>query len=394
MPSIATPPSTRRDVDDPIERGVRLHGQALAALDDGDLDHALALAGEALAIFEAESGPTHPDVANVLNCIARIHVERADYAAAESCCRRASDIMREVRTLASGDDIDRLTVQCLTGLGDIRRMLGQYGDAEAPLQEAIAMGEAALGKDDEDVVTAVNSLAVLFKYSGRFDESAALYARALAATEAAGAGDDALATLLHNIGGLEHARGNFAAGEPAARRSVELRERALGPDHPAVAADLAALAAIVDGQGRHDDAEAMYVRALETFERVYGPDHYEVAVNLNNLAGVRHAQGRAGDAEALYRRALEIKERLLGADHPDVGLSLNNLGLLLDDAGRPQEAEAAFARALAIFEARLEVGHPKRVACASNYAALLRALGRDDEAAGIDGRSSGGNPIG
>jgi tetratricopeptide (TPR) repeat protein len=393
MPSIASPPSTR-EFDDPIERAILLHGDALAALDAGTPDRALALAAEALAIFEAESGPTHPDVANVLNCMARIHVERADYASAEAASRRASDIMREVRTLASGDDIDRLTMQCLTGLGDVLRMLGRYGDAESPLREAIAIGEASLGEDDVDLVTAVNSLAVLFKYSGRFDEAAVLYVRALAAAEAAGADDDTIATLLHNIGGLEHARGNFAAGEPAARRSVELRERALGPDHPSVAADLAALAAIVDGQGRYDEAEAMYARAIETFERVYGPDHYEVAVNLNNLAGVRHAQDRADDAEALYRRALEIKERLLGADHPDVGLSLNNLGLLLEDAGRPEEAEQAFARALAIFETTLEAGHPKRVACGRNFAALLRALGRDDEAASLEARASGGYPIG
>ena len=32
-------------------------------------------------------------------------------------------------------------------------------------------------------MTAVNSLAVLFKYSGRFDEAAVLYERALAAAE-------------------------------------------------------------------------------------------------------------------------------------------------------------------------------------------------------------------
>ena len=194
-------------------------------------------------------------------------------------------------------------------------------------------------------MTAVNSLAVLFKYSGRFDDAAALYERALAAAERTGASDESLATLLHNIAGLEHARGDYARGEPAARRSVELRERALGPDHPAVAADVAALAAIVDGLGRHDEAEALYLRALGTFERVYGPDHYEIAVNLNNLAGVRQAQGRLAEAEELYRRALAIKEALLGGEHPDVALTLNNLALLLDArVGEPKPNRSTSAR--------------------------------------------------
>ena len=38
---------------------------------------------------------------------------------------------------------------------------------------------------------------------------------------------------------------------------------------PTVAADIAALAALVDGQGRHDEAEQMYRRVLAVFERAF-----------------------------------------------------------------------------------------------------------------------------
>jgi hypothetical protein len=37
-----------------------------------------------------------------------------------------------------------------------------------------------------------------------------------------------VATLYHNLGGLEHARGRYARGEPFACRSVAIREKALG----------------------------------------------------------------------------------------------------------------------------------------------------------------------
>jgi tetratricopeptide (TPR) repeat protein len=374
----------KAEQEDPIERAVRLHGDALAALGEGRIHDAAAAATDSLDLFERESGPYHPDVANVLNCLARIHEHRADYAAAEDCGRRSVDVMRRVREESPGADIDRLYVQSLTSLGDATRIRGKYAEAESCLREAISIAETALGTEDEDCVTALNSLAVVFKYSGRFDEAAGLYDRALRAAELAGAGDDTLATLLHNIGGLEHARGNYAAGEPAARRSVELRERALGPDHPSVAADVAALAAIIDGQGRYEEAEALYERALATFERVHGPDHYEIAVNVNNLAGVRQAQGRLADAEVLYRRSLAIKEALLGDDHPDVALTLNNLALLLDTTGNPEEAAALYERALRTFAHRLDRGHPKIQACARNYAALLRDQGRASEASVIE----------
>ena len=356
--------------DDPIDRAVRLHGEALAALEDERLDAALTAAAGALALFERESGPGHPDVANVLNCLARVHERRTDWREAEACSRRSVAIVRRVREQAAGADLDRLQVQSLTAHGEALRALGRYAEAEERLREALAGGEA-LGEADEDLVTALNALGVLCKYSGRFDEAAALYARAVRIVEA-GAGPDApeLATLLHNLGGLEHARGDYARGEAPARRSVEIRERALGPDHPAVAADLAALAAIDDGQGRRGEAEAMYLRALRIFERAYGPGHYEVAVNLNNLAGIRHAEGRLEDAEAMYRRSLAVKERLFGPDHPDVALTLNNLGLLLADAGRLDEAAALYERALRTFEACLPHDHPKVKGCRENYEAL------------------------
>ena len=72
-------------------------GRPSRRVGDGALDRAAALAGESLALFEQESGPFHPDVANVLNCLARVHEQRADYAAAEACGRRSVDVMRRVR---------------------------------------------------------------------------------------------------------------------------------------------------------------------------------------------------------------------------------------------------------------------------------------------------------
>ena len=49
-------------------------------------------------------------------------------------------------------------------------------------------------------------------------------------------------------------RGRPADGEAAARAAVSIRAAALGDEHPATAADRAALAAILDATGRHDEA--------------------------------------------------------------------------------------------------------------------------------------------
>src|SRR5262249_10834297 len=162
------------------------------------------------------------------------------------------------------------------------------------------LAEAAF-PDDLDTAALLNGLGVLHKYQGRYDEAEPVYRRAPAVVEGTpGPAHPQAASLYHNPRRPGHPPGRAppppplaapggraAAGEPWARRSVEVREKACGPDHPAVAADKAALAAILDAQGRFDEAEALYAEALAVFERIYGPEHYELAVNYNNLAAIR-----------------------------------------------------------------------------------------------------------
>jgi tetratricopeptide (TPR) repeat protein len=371
---------------DAIDQAVDLHDTALAALDRHQASEALTFAEHALELFEREAGPLHPDVANVLNCMGTAHDRLGNYDLAKACFERAVAIMRDVRTRASGKDIDRLYVQSLIGLGNMDRITGRYAEAEPSLREALSLAEASLGSDDDDVITALNALGVLSKYWGRFDDAEKCYERAIRIAERNRVSGECLATLLHNLGGLEHARGEYARGEEPARRSVHIRERMLGPHHPSVAADVAALAALVEGQGRYEEAEQMYRRVLATFERIYGPNHYEIAVNLNNLAGVREALGHPAEAETLYRRALAIKEQLFGPDHPDVAMTLNNLALLLASHGRLDEADALYSRALRTFSERLEPGHPKIRGCVENYSALLREQGRTAAAQELESR--------
>ena len=265
-------------------------------------------------------------------------------------------------------------------LGDVLYQQGRYHDAEPVLLEAIAALEQGFGADHLEVATALNNLAVCYKYLARFAEAGPLYQRALRITEhALGKGDPEVATIYHNLGGLEHAAGNWMRGEPFARKSVRIRRRALGPNNPDVAADMTALAALLDQQKKYEEAERLYRRALAIVERAYGPDHHLVAVNLNNLGALYQATGRTKDAEPMYRRALSIDTAGLGANHPKVGFAVNNLAVLLR-ADRPAEAAALFRRALTIFRRTLGPTHPNVGVCLENYASVLRILGRRSEA--------------
>lgn len=268
----------------------------------------------------------------------------------------------------------RATVGALLDAGSRAIEAAAYSEAEIDLREALALAERRLGANDLATARVLNQLGMLAKYTARFDEGHADYLRALAIAEATGDDPLLIADLCHNLGGLEHAREDFAAGEPFARRAVEIRARILGPDDPAVAADRAALAALLDGQGRYEEAEALYVEAIAVWERMAGPPPIELAVSLNNLAAIDQARGRLEPAEPLYRRALALKERLLPPGHPDLAMTLNNLAVLCRKEGRLAEAAGLYARALDIFARALGPDHPKARTCRANYARLLEEM--------------------
>jgi tetratricopeptide (TPR) repeat protein len=210
-----------------------------------------------------------------------------------------------------------------------------------------------------------------FRYAGRFGDAELAYRRALAVIERAADVDrEDLAAVFHNLGGLAHARGDFEAAEPLARRAVEIRSSVVGPGAVATLLDRSAHAATLHAVGRSAEAEASIRDLLGDLEAALGADHPEVAVALNNLAAIVQRRGELAEAESLYRRVIAIKEARLGADALPLAIPLNNLGTVLRASGRAAEAADLYARALTLLECSVEGDHPTLLAVRRNLARL------------------------
>jgi|CZKR01.1.fsa_nt_gi tetratricopeptide (TPR) repeat protein len=77
------------------------------------------------------------------------------------------------------------------------------------------------------------------------------------------------------------------------------------PD-PNVAKDLNNLAKHYDDQGRYSEAEPLYKRALTIEEKALGPDHPAVAQVTENLARTLRKLGRDTEAKAYEEQAAKI----------------------------------------------------------------------------------------
>jgi tetratricopeptide (TPR) repeat protein len=245
------------------------------------------------------------------------------------------------------------------------------------LRAALAGAEAAeTGTTDGALVAALNNLGLLSKDLGRYDEAREHYLRAQAILERrGGAHPDDIATLYHNLGGIEHARGDYAAAEVLARRGLVLRASLGRADDCLLAADQVALAAILDGLARHDEAERLYLEAVATFERSPDDHDLDTAVALSDLGAQDAERGRLQHATERITRALELKRCALGRRHPDTAVTLNNLAVVARRAGALEQAAALSAEAFGILEDTLPADHPRLAICRRNAQAFAAANG-------------------
>ena len=176
--------------------------------------------------------------------------------------------------------------------------------------------------------------------------------------------------MLHNMGGLAHAAGRPADGEQAARRAVTIREANLGANHPDVAADRAALAAILDALGRHDEAAELLEGALAVFQRTLGPDHYEVGVTLANLGAIDARRGDLAPPSSACVEHWRSRSSALGKDHVELVPTLGTLGVVCRRAGDRDAARQHTERALRLLETRGLDGYPQATTLRANLARL------------------------
>jgi tetratricopeptide (TPR) repeat protein len=238
---------------------------------------------------------------------------------------------------------------------------GQYRESATHLHKCVRLLGGAPASPTSDHIVLWNELGMVYKYLGKLSTARKFYHLALQHASSCLTGRDRnafLADLYHNLGGLEHARRQFNRGEQYARKSLQFRAKVAGASSIAIAADRAALAAILDGLCSFEESQKLYRQALKIYRRVYGKNHREIALILNNLAAIYLATGRPTLAEAHCKAALAMKQRELGETHPDLAITMNNLAMLYATLGRRKDAQVCFKKAIKLLDDSLGKSHP------------------------------------
>lgn len=197
----------------PAEQAGRLQRSAALLHARRRWAEAEALAGRASALLAAQ--PDGPALGLACQDLAGTFDDLGDHARAEVLYRRAGAILAAQPPGATGDphgatagphDVAR--VRCARGLAANLRIQRRSGEAHAILVAALALAEQLLGPSDEETLSTMAALGLLWEGLGRIEEAEEIYRQALARAEAAaGADPDEVAGIAAALAGLLERRG-------------------------------------------------------------------------------------------------------------------------------------------------------------------------------------------
>jgi tetratricopeptide (TPR) repeat protein len=166
--------------------------------------------------------------------------------------------------------------------------------------------------------------------------------------------------------------GLFAEAQPQLERTLDLRRRVLGENHPDTLGTMGGLAELYLNQGRYEDAERTFSKVLESRRRVLGGDHADTVRAMNNLAMLYLNQGKYAQSEPLFTKVVEAQRRTLGEEHPDTLTGISNLGLLYLLQGKNADAEPLWTKVLEVRRRVLGEEHPDTLVSMNNLGGFYR----------------------
>jgi tetratricopeptide (TPR) repeat protein len=256
----------------------------------------------ALGFAERTFGSESLETSGALNNLGMLGKFAGWFDEAADCYRRALAILEK----HFGEDCAE-AASIYHNLGGLEHARGRFAEGEPFARKSVELRRQVYGDRSPEVAADIAALAALCNYRHRQKPTLAEVAADIAA----------LAALLDG-------QGKYEESEALYHRALQIFRRAHGEEHYEIAVNLNNLAALYVARGREAEAEKYYRQSLAIKEKLFGADNLEVALTMNNLAALYEAQERFDEAEYLYRRALATFESALEAKHPNLAACREN----------------------------------------------------------------------
>jgi len=256
----------------------------------------------------------------------------------EASLRQALEIRR---TKIGEDTLDY--AESANDLALLCRDAGQLAEGRKLAEQAVGIRSRLLGARDPSVAESLNTLGGIQALLGEYDQAIARMEEALAIHESRSPPEfsEEFGTLCVNLAGTYQRVGRYGKSAELFEKGLKVLRVKPGPDHPAYSASLVGYAYLQADLGHYSTAEKLYDEAGKLLREQLGEQHPAYTAYLNNRAALYAAIGNLTLAEADYRKSLELKRKIFGPDALTIGASLRNLARMVSARNR-EEGEKLF----------------------------------------------------
>jgi CHAT domain-containing protein/Tfp pilus assembly protein PilF len=310
------------------------------------------------------------------------HLARGEEARLARDHARAQEEFEKARALFEKSQDWEGYVRAQNGIGATARSQGDYDDALAHLNLALATARERLGPSHPVSARTFREIGILHVDTGRPQQALGQFEKALQLLRSAG-GDEAKPEVALILRLLAEARSDLGEDEQALAllEEAEAIQRAtLGDRHPRLADTLIVKGNAHRGRGSYDRAIESFEGAVTILEGLEPSRAQSLPTAYVNLGNVYWEKGDYDQALAFYQKALTLEEAVLGKEHPRIGIFHRNLGVL-HLARRDYDACLASAeRALGIYLRAYGERHPDVVQVYNVLGSALTRKGDPDRA--------------
>ncbi|HEU4927600.1 MAG TPA: serine/threonine-protein kinase [Vicinamibacterales bacterium] len=253
------------------------------------------------------------------------------------------------RSAGGAEDLARSLIH----LSWVHRTRNHHDRARPLVMEALDLRRRALPAGHPDIADALYELGWI-AYGA---EQERLYRQALEILTPIPAAADRRMTMLQGLATNLRRQGRLPEAVAAARDALAVAEGSYGPEHHTTGSAMIHLGDHVnDIEEDAAAAERLYRRGLELLTRHYGEGSIRLLHGMNSLVGLLGSRGDT-EAEAIARRALAISQSATGPEHPRVADQMHKLASALTRLRRLAEAETLARESLALTIRAMGPGH-------------------------------------
>lgn len=294
-----------------------------AAFEHGDFEAALTHFEDALVKAKAK-GSYEKQVPEAQIWIGKSCYELGQFDKAITACQAVLSARESSRQMTATD-----ASEALNELGKIYLAKDNYKESKAYFEKALAIRKAYKGAEHDQVAESLFGLGNLALAQGQMTQATSLLTQALAIADASAAFDPVSKAYIESaLGQSYQLTKKFGKARELYQKALDLREKSLSPDNPAIAESLLFLGTLEYSQRNLTTSETLLTRAAEIAARAPGKSRAtlaEIQFCLAVLYDTKRDKTRALD---MAQKSYDIRRNELGSSDPktkDAQTLLNRL---------------------------------------------------------------------